>query len=50
MIYYLICFLNDFTDAKDKLMEAKPFLKNQNGSIYNSYKETARILRKMKYS
>ena len=47
---YLICFLNDFIDAKDKLMESKPFLKKQNGSIYNSYKETARILRKMKYS
>ena len=46
---YLICFLNDFIDAKDKLMESKPFLKKQNGSIYNSYKETARILRKMKY-
>ena len=31
-------------------MESKPFLKKQNGSIYTSYKETARILRKMKYS
>ena len=26
---YLICFLNDFIDAKDKLMESKPFLKKQ---------------------
>jgi hypothetical protein len=47
---YLICFLNDFTEAKDKLYEAKSFLKNQKDAIYTSYKETVRILRKMKYS
>lgn len=47
---YLICYLNDFTEAKTKLLEAKPFLKNRNESVYNSYKETVRILRKMKYS
>ena len=47
---YLICFLNDFTEAKNKLLEAKPFLKNQEEIVYTSYKETVRILRKMKYS
>ncbi len=47
---YLICYLNDFTEAKNKLLEAKPFLKNRNDSVYDSYKETVRILRKMKYS
>lgn len=47
---YLICFLNDFTEAKDKLYEAKSFLKNQEDAVYTSYKETTRILRKMKYS
>jgi hypothetical protein len=47
---YLICFLNDFTEAKDKLYEAKSFLKNQENDVYTSYKETVRILRKMKYS
>ena len=47
---YLICFLNDFTEAKNKLYEAKSFLKNQEDAIYTSYKETVRILRKMKYS
>jgi hypothetical protein len=47
---YLICFLNDFTEAKNKLYEAKPFLKNQEDDVYASYKETVRILRKMKYS
>ena len=47
---YLICFLNDFTEAKNKLYEAKPFFKNQEDDVYASYKETVRILRKMKYS
>ena len=47
---YLICYLNDFTEAKNKLLEAKPFLKTKGTEIYNSYKETVRILRKMKYS
>ncbi|MCF6307443.1 MAG: ATP-binding protein [Flavobacteriaceae bacterium] len=47
---YLICYLNDFTEAKNKLLEAKPFLKTKGVEIYNSYKETVRILRKMKYS
>jgi len=47
---YLICYLNDFTEAKNKLLDAKPFLKTKGAEIYNSYKETIRILRKMKYS
>jgi len=47
---YLICFLNDFTEAKDKLLEAKPYLKKLGGAVYDSYKESVRILRKMKYS
>lgn len=47
---YLICFLNDFQDAKEKLMEAKPFLKQINGNVYQSFKESVRILRKVKYS
>ena len=47
---YLICFLNDFEDAREKLMEAKPYLKQINGNVYQTFKESARILRKMKYS
>ncbi|MBL4662351.1 MAG: ATP-binding protein [Flavobacteriaceae bacterium] len=47
---YLICFLNDFEAAKEKLVEAQPFLKQIKGNVYQSYKETTRILRKMKYS
>ncbi len=47
---YLICYLNLFHDAIDKLNESRPFLKNYSEEIYNSYKESIRILRKVKYS
>jgi len=47
---YLICYLNDFSKAKTKLFEAKPYLKNQGEAVYESYKESVRILRKVKYS
>jgi len=47
---YLICFLNGFTEAKTRLFEAKPSLKKQGDAVYQSYKESVRILRKMKYS
>ena len=47
---YLICYLNSFTDAIDKLEEAKPILKTQHKDIYVLYKEAIRILRKVKYS
>lgn len=47
---YLICYLNLFHEAIDKLNEAKPYLKAYSQHIYNLYKETLRILRKMKYS
>ncbi|WP_040252521.1 ATP-binding protein [Psychroserpens mesophilus] len=47
---YLICYLNLFHDAIDKLNEAKPFLKKHSEAIYNSYQEVTRILRKVKYS
>ncbi len=47
---YLICYFNLFHDAIDKLNEAKPFLKAYNEEAYTLYKETQRILRKVKYS
>jgi len=47
----MICYLNGFDDAKKKLIDAKPFLKAQkNPTIYLSFKEAMRILRKMKYN
>ncbi|GGI56078.1 ATP-binding protein [Winogradskyella haliclonae] len=47
---YLICFLNNFENAIDKLEEAKPLLKSYSKTIYEGYKLTMRILRKVKYS
>ncbi len=47
---YLICHLNLFDDAIDKLNEAKPYLKNYSKELYSLYKESLRILRKVKYS
>ena len=47
---YLICYLNLFHDAINKLNEAKPYLKKHSEDIYNSYQEATRILRKVKYS
>ncbi len=47
---YLICYFNDFDDAMDKLTDAKPYLKKEGDDVYNNYKESIRILRKVKYS
>ncbi len=47
---YLICYLNLFHEAIDKLNEAKPYLKNHSTEVYDFYKESIRILRKVKYS
>ncbi len=47
---YLICYLNSFEDAIDKLQESKPYLKKYSNELYEHYKETLRILRKVKYS
>ncbi|TYA74336.1 ATP-binding protein [Seonamhaeicola marinus] len=47
---YLICYLNLFHEAIDKLKEAKPYLKKHSKEVYQLYKESMRILRKVKYS
>jgi len=47
---YLICYLNLFHEAIDKLEEAKPYLKAYSSNAYSNYKEATRILRKVKYS
>jgi len=47
---YLLCYLNDFEEAKEKLEEAKPYIKEYNEKVYSSYKEVMRILRKVNYS
>jgi hypothetical protein len=46
----MICYLNGFDDAKQKLADAKPLLKAYpEGNVYVSFKEAMRVLRKMKY-
>ncbi len=47
---YLICYLNGFEEALPKLVYAKPYIKKQDAALYSSYKETIRILRKVKYN
>ena len=45
---FMICYLNGFEDARQKLIDAKLLLKPF-PNIYLSFKEALRILRKMKY-
>ena len=45
---FMICYLNGFEDAKQKLIDAKLLLKPYT-PVYLSFKESLRILRKMKY-
>ncbi|TDE31622.1 ATP-binding protein [Flavobacterium ranwuense] len=45
---FMICYLNGFEEAKQKLIDAKALLKPFN-QVYLSFKEALRILRKMKY-
>ncbi len=47
---YLLCHFNNFDQALAKLEEARPYLKKYNRQVYNNYKETMRILRKVKYN
>ncbi|WP_378180512.1 ATP-binding protein [Aquimarina sp. SS2-1] len=50
-ITYLLCYFNDFSEAKDKLEEAKPYLQSYpDDKVYSLYKESIRILRKIRYS
>ena len=45
---FMVCYLNGFDDAKQKLIDAKKVLKPYD-TVYLSFKEVLRILRKMKY-
>ena len=47
----MICYLNGFEDARERLIEAKTLLKaHPDKSAYISFKEAMRVLRKMKYN
>ncbi|WJS95491.1 ATP-binding protein [Flavobacterium johnsoniae] len=45
---FMICYLNGFEDARQKLIDAKLLLKPYK-HVYSSFKEALRVLRKMKY-
>ncbi|MDO7172013.1 ATP-binding protein [Mariniflexile sp. AS56] len=49
-VTYLICYLNLFHEAIDKLHEAKPYLRAHSEELYLLFKESMRVLRKVKYS
>jgi hypothetical protein len=46
----MICYLNGFDEAKQKLIDAKPMLKTfKKPEVYVNFKEVMRVLRKVKY-
>ena len=47
---YLLCYFNGFQEALEKLEEAREVLKNYSSEVYQQYKESMRILRKVKYN
>ncbi|HET8855006.1 MAG TPA: ATP-binding protein [Salinimicrobium sp.] len=47
---YLICYFNGFSDAIERLEDAKVLLRNYDSGIYQLYKDSIRILRKVKYN
>jgi hypothetical protein len=46
---YMLCYLNGFEEAKDKLQELSGIIKKQGEEAYQTLKDTQRILRKIKY-
>ncbi len=47
---YLICYLNGFEEAKDQLDLGRSILKKYDNAVYESLKESLRILRKVRYN
>lgn len=47
---YLICYLNGFEQAKEQMERARPLFKAFDTHLYQSLKESQRILRKVRYS
>ena len=47
---FLICYVNGFEEAKDIMENAKPRMKKYSPQLYQSIKESLRIIRKMKYN
>ena len=47
---YLLCYFNGFNEALERLEDSKEELKRYDKRIYQQYKESLRILRKVKYN
>ncbi|MFD2517255.1 ATP-binding protein [Salinimicrobium flavum] len=47
---YLICYFNGFLDAIERMEDAREELKNYSHKVYQQYKDSIRILRKVKYN
>lgn len=47
---YMLCVFNDFPHALSQLQKAKPYLKVRDENLYQTYKDSQRILRKVKYN
>ena len=47
---YLICYLNGFEEAKERIEMARSLLKAKYPNLNASLKEALRVLRKVKYS
>ena len=47
---YLLCYFNGFNEALDKLEDSKDELRRYDERIYQQYKDSLRILRKVKYN
>ena len=47
---FLICYVNGFEEAKDIMENAKPRMKKYSPQVYQSIKESLRIIRKIKYN
>jgi len=47
---HLICYLNGFEEAREQMEASRALLKDYDDDIYQSLKESLRIIRKVKYS
>jgi hypothetical protein len=45
----MLCFLSGFEEAKEMIFDSQYALKRVNEKAYQNYKDTLRILRKIKY-
>jgi hypothetical protein len=47
---YLICYLNGFEEARERMEDSRELLKRTDKVTYQSLKESLRIIRKVRYN